>query len=300
MTNIIIVNTITSPTNGEYYGKIYYNIAKDKLYFKNKANKVKMLGHTRNELIYKEPITKIQIEELINNKILELKDEIATRNNNIKPIVNNLIYQGLWDTNITYNPNNLVHDCENNLYICMEENVNMCPTDFTDIWNLLCSNPNHPDIELELENKQEVTNTKQYIYGYYDGDSKYINVDILTTICIPINYIVSQSGDLIKNVYDDDKNFIILTSNNYFYKFTYNINLNNPDNVSIKIYIKLLDMFSEDTYEVGSNNFTSGIFYYLHSSELFNGNPSRVLLLIEVNGSINISPKQTWLHIEKI
>lgn len=325
MNNIIVVNTITHPKDGEYYGKIYYNIDKDKLYFKNKSNKVRILGHTRSQLLYKE--TKLDdILEIINSKLTSLNEEINSKLTNIKEEVSNninskligiheqvndnigrlesklvrtdnsLIYQGVWDINVFYRVNDLIHDSDNNLYICISDNEGMCPSESFDQWCLLCHDKQEEVIDKEIQ----IENKKEYIYGYYDGDNKLIDIDELTSINIPINYIISKQGESIKNLVDEN---ILIINSDGMYKFRYNICFDRITNA--RVYIKLMNMFDDSGYEIETSvverkcNQISHTFYYIYSSSMFEEGICRILLLVDLDEQTVVLSKRTWLHVSK-
>lgn len=202
----IVLNTVVS--DNKFYGKLYYDVSTDQLCFKNSKNKITPLNALK--------------------KIVKVNES-------------KILYQGVWNSDLVYEVNELVHDPEddNRLYICISshKSTQVNPRNDEESWRLICNGtsstltPIHSvskKVAKYLQDRNVINSNinaknvvnKSYIYAQMINNSTDTYSDIKPVVIMK-NSVINIPLKILKDDINKDTDIIITKSG--FYKFTYNI-----------------------------------------------------------------------------
>lgn len=322
-TGIKVVNYIMAESTQTLYGTIYYDIAKDMLFFKNKKGiEYELFSKIRTTTTY--PI------------IQETKHTL----------INPFVFRGTWTFGYTYAKNDIISDpYTKDIWIAMCDIDTSCKIDCN--WALLIPYPKiHPIITSNNDEQSEVINNCffdtteshhhhnhtthssigiPFFYGILvTNDTKY-TIDHHTKISITLNDTPENNiskQDMFQDIKLEKKNEIIIPINfvgkndtNYFdykqktiyiindgyYKITYNIVCNGIDDL-ITTYINLTNTESEQVC-ASIKKTKSDDSYPTYISHVF-VLPVDSIVKVDLvcsyakNVPLYVTPVNTWITIE--
>ena len=263
----IILNSIVN--NSKNYGIFYYDVEKDQLFFKNKDNK---------------------IIPLTDKKVVHVRD-------------NKVLHQGIWNSNIFYELNELVQ-FDNKLYICINShtsNDDNDPKSNTLDWLLICQVNYNGD------------NNNNFLYLSCFNNNKTINITKNFNLSLPVYNVMDISGN---NIYVENDNKILINQSG-LYKITYNIGyygsvvtiigqvgLLNVDNNRGEI-VKHSCCSSYNYYHDNNNDQIVNLqhsFFVNIRTDKYDDQICRLILTVssqDINKTFNYDCTKTWIYIKK-